>query len=151
MKQLVREQRDGLYAAGHQNLHMMLSEGVIAKIDAWKGRYRLRSRDAVVARVIRQCMTSTNPDAFVLRAASGQPETRRISPIVPADLADYVKRVQHRFHGIPYGPVFEMIVAQIGPDLADTPAPAPERLSVRESTRPAALVLSRTVSGAASS
>lgn len=151
VKQLVREQRGDLYAAGHQNLNMTLPTGVIAQIDAWKGRYRLRSRDAVVARVIRQCMATTSPDAFVLRAAALEPDTRRISPIVPAELADYVKRVQHRFHGIPYGPVFELIVAQVGGDLTEPSPGAAERPSVRKSTRPPSLVLPRTVSGASPS
>lgn len=117
--QLVREQRDGLYATGHQNLNMKLSAAVVAQIDVWKRRHRLRSRDAVVAQVIRQCMATASPETFVLRASADAPDVRRISPIVPADVADYVKGVQRRFHGIPYGPVFEMIVARIGAELAD--------------------------------
>lgn len=147
--QLVREQRDGLYAAGHQNLNMALAAPVIAQIDAWKRRHRLRSRDAVVALVIRQCMTLTEPEAFILRAAPRTDDTRRISPIVPADLADYVKRIQRHFHGIAYGPVFEMIVAEVGPDLNDNWPTEHEPLTVRESTMRASVVLSRTVPGVA--
>lgn len=128
-KELVQRQRDGLYATGHQNLNMTLPVDVVARIDIWKGRYRLRSRDAVVARVIRQCMATTDPDAFVLHAATRGPDVRRISPIVPADLSDYVKRVQNRFHGIAYGPVFEMIVAQVGEDLAEPAEPAASPLT----------------------
>lgn len=117
VRDLVREQRDGLYASGHQNLNMSLPSALIGRIDAWKSRYRLGSRDAVVARVIRQCMSTTTPDGFVLHAKPRCADMRRISPIVAADLAAYVKRIQDRFHGIAYGPVFEMIADRVGPDL----------------------------------
>lgn len=137
-KELIQQARACLYATGHQNLNMTLSVDVLARIDTWKGRYRLRSRDAVVARVIRQCMATTDLDTFVLHAATRGPEVRRISPIVPADLTSYVKRLQNRFHGIAYGPVFEMIVAQVGEDLAEAVAPCATPIASSDHGRPTA-------------
>ena len=119
VKELVREQRGELYASGHRNLNMVLPGELIERIDAWKRRYRLGSRDAVVARVIRQCMATTSPDAFILHARMRPLDTRRISPIVAAELAKYVRLIQVRFHGMAYGPVFEMIAARVGGDLSD--------------------------------
>lgn len=119
VKQLVREQRGELYASGHRNLNMVLPGDLIERIDVWKRRYRLGSRDAVVARVIRQCMATTNPDAFILHARARQMDTRRISPIVAAELADYVRLIQDRFHGLAYGPIFEMIASRVGADLPE--------------------------------
>ena len=113
MKELVQQQRSELYAAGHQNLNMALPEELIAQIDELKRRHRLRSRDAVISRAIRKCMATTSPDAFTRRAIEPGAVYRRISPIVPAELVDYVKRVQLRFRNIAYGPVFEMIFAEI--------------------------------------
>ena len=119
VKQLVREQRGELYASGHQNLNMVLPSELVDQLDAWKRRYRLGSRDAVVARVIRQCMATTSPDAFILHARTRPAEVRRISPIVAAELADYVRLIQHRFHGMAYGPVFEMIAGRIGANFSE--------------------------------
>ena len=119
VKELVRQQRGELYATGHQNLNMALPSGLIDEIDTLKKRYRLRSRDAVVARIIRQCMATVSPDDFVQREADGDATLRRISPIVENELADYVQQVQRRFRNMPYGPVFEMIFAEIGSDLSN--------------------------------
>ena len=127
MKELVQQQRRELYATGHQNLNMSLSVETVARIDALKQRYRLRSRDAVVARVIRQCMSTTQPETFVQRSADPDTSFRRISPIVAGELADYVRRVQLRFRSLAYGPVFEMILAEVGNDLTAAPVPAPDR------------------------
>ncbi len=121
VKELVQQQRNELYATGHQNMNMMLSQGVIAQIDALKVRYKLRSRDAVVGRVIRKCASLLDPDDFVWRAGDPDEVYRRISPIVPADLAAYVKQIQSRFRHIGYGPVFEMILAEVGSDLSPVP------------------------------
>ncbi|KRB78792.1 hypothetical protein ASE22_25195 [Sphingomonas sp. Root720] len=120
MKQLVQQQRDELYASGHRNLNMALSEGTIQQIDLMKKRYRLRSRDQVVARVIRKCSATVDPDSFVQHATSPATQYRRISPIIAGELADYVKQVQRRFRNIGYGPVFEMIFAEVGTDLSNT-------------------------------
>ena len=101
VKELVRQQRGELYATGHQNLNMALPSGLIDEIDTLKKRYRLRSRDAVVARIIRKCMATVSPDDFVQRAADGDATLRRISPIVANELADYVQQVQRRFRNMP--------------------------------------------------
>jgi hypothetical protein len=119
VKELVQQQRGELYATGNQNLNMALPEGVIAEIDALKKRYKLRSRDAVVSRIIRKCMSTISPDDFVQRPADGDTALRRISPIVANELVDYVQQVQRRFRNMPYGPVFEMIFAEIGSDLSN--------------------------------
>lgn len=118
VRQLVQQQRDGLYATGHQNLNMALPQAVIDHIDVLKKRYDLRSRDAVVARIIAKSQATASPDIFALRAADTGTVFRRISPIVPNELADYVKRIQLRFRNIAYGPIFEMMVAEVGPDLS---------------------------------
>ena len=120
MKELVQQQRDELYASGHQNLNMALSRWTIQQIDLIKTRYRLRSRDQVVARIIRKGLTTLDPDSFVQRASDPATEYRRISPIVAAELVNYVKQVQRRFRNIGYGPVFEMIFAEVGTDLSNT-------------------------------
>lgn len=120
IKQLVQERRDGLYATGHRNLNMALPEQAIAQIDAWKTRYRFRSRDAVVARVIERCMASAHPAAFVQRASSPEAALRRISPIVAVELAEYLKQVQRRFRNTGYGPIFEMMIDRVGDDLFET-------------------------------
>lgn len=127
MKELVQQQRRELYATGHQNLNMSLSVETVARIDALKQQHRLRSRDAVVARVIRKCMTTTQPEAFTQRPADPDTTFRRISPIVAGELADYVRRVQLRFRGLAYGPVFEMILAEVGSDLSAVLVPANDR------------------------
>lgn len=119
MKELVQQQRDGLYSTGHQNLNMALPVATIAQIDLLKKRYRLRSRDAVVARIIRKCSVMVEPDAFVQRAADPDTEYRSISPIVAHELAAYVKQVQRRFRNIGYGTVFVMIFAEVGTDLSN--------------------------------
>ena len=124
MKQLVQEQRNTLYAAGHQNLNMALRVEVIAQLDAWKHRLGLRSRDAVVALVLERCMATTLPDAFVHRASDPDASLKRISPIVSGVLARYMKRVQGRFRSQAYGPLFELMVQQAGADL--------ERFSARK-------------------
>lgn len=126
MKQLVQQQRHELYATGHQNLNMSLSVETVTRIDTLKKRYGLRSRDAVVARVIRKCMTTKRPDAFIQRSADPETQFRRISPIVAGELADYVRRVQLRFRSLAYGPVFEMILAEVGADLSYEPASSSE-------------------------
>ena len=118
MKQLVQQQRGELYASGHQNLNMAVSEATIAKIDEMKTRYRLRSRDAVVGRIIRRALSTVDPDSFVLRASVPGTAYRRISPIVAGELVDYVKRVQRRFHNLGYGPVFEMIFDEVGTNIS---------------------------------
>ena len=120
-KQLVQQQRAELYSTGHQNLNMALPTEVIEQIDLLKARHRLRSRDAVVARIIRKCMVTTHPDTLVQRATDPALKVRRISPIVPSELADYVKRIQRRFRNMAYGPVFEMIFAEVGTDLSNPP------------------------------
>lgn len=127
MKELVQQQRRELYATGHQNLNMSLSAETVARIDALKHRYHLRSRDAVVARVIRKCMATKQPETFVQRSADPDTTFRRISPIVAGELADYVRRVQLRFRSLAYGPVFEMILAEVGNDLTAAPVLAPDR------------------------
>ena len=119
MKQLVQQQRDELYASGHQNLNMALSERTIHQIDLMKKRYRLRSRDQVVARIIRKGST-IDPGSFVQRATDPDAQYRRISPIVSGELATYMKMVQRRFRNIGYGPVFEMILGQVGDDLSNS-------------------------------
>ena len=128
MKELVQQQRHALYAAGHRNLNMLLPVETVAQIDGLKKRYGLRSRDAVIARVIRKCMSTTKPEAFVQRAADPDTKFRRISPIVAGELADYVRRIQLRFRSVAYGPVFEMILAQIGTDLTITAVPPTDDL-----------------------
>ena len=120
MKELVQQQRDELYSSGHQNLNMALSKWTIQQIDLIKQRLRLRSRDQVVARIIRKGLTTLDPDGFVQRASDPTTEYRRISPIVAGELANYVKQVQRRFRNIGYGPVFEMIFAEVGADLSNT-------------------------------
>lgn len=117
VKQLVQEQRSQLYAAGHRNLNMALRSEVIARLDAWKQRLGLRSRDAVVALVLERCMATTLPDAFVQRASEPDASLKRISPIVPGELAAYMKRVQGVFRSQAYGPLFEMMVQQAGAEL----------------------------------
>src|SRR3546814_20491960 len=89
VKELVQQQRGELYASGHQNLNMALPAELIGEIDVLKKRYRLRSRDAVVARIIRKCMATVSPDDFVQRAADNNMSLRRISPFVPRTLAPY--------------------------------------------------------------
>lgn len=118
VRQLVQQQRDGLYATGHQNLNMTLPQGVIDHLDVLKKRYNLRSRDAVVGRVIAKSQATASPDLFALRAADAGTVFRRISPIVPNELADYVKQIQRRFRNIAYGPIFEMMFAEVSLDLA---------------------------------
>lgn len=120
MKELVQQQRDELYSSGHQNLNMALSEWTIQQIDLIKKRYRLRSRDQVVARIIRKGLTSLGPDSFVQRASNPETKYRRISPIIAGELVNYVKQVQRRFRNIGYGPVFEIIFAEVGTDLSNT-------------------------------
>lgn len=141
IKQLVQKRRDGLYASGHRNLNMALSEQAIAQLDAWKARYRLRSRDAVVARVIERCMASAHPTTFLQRAAAPEAVLRRISPIVAVELADYLKEVQRRFRSVAYGPIFEMLMDRIG-DALVAPArganDAGEGFSARKHERSAA-------------
>ena len=117
VKQLVQQQRDGLYASGHQNLNMALPQAVIDHIDVLKKRYNLRSRDAVVVLVIARSKATADPDIFALRAADAGTVFRRISPIVPNELAEYVKQIQGRFRNIAYGPIFEMMFAEVGLDL----------------------------------
>lgn len=140
-KELVQQQRGELYSSGHQNLNMALSAETIAQIDVLKERYGLRSRDAVVGRIIRHCMTTIEPEAFTLRAAGPDTVFRRISPIVPGELAEYVRRVQLRFRNLAYGPVFEMMLDQsdgnLGPSLALMQRPA-ERFPARKHDAPAA-------------
>lgn len=113
VKQLVQEQRNDLYATGHRNLNMALRVDVIAQLDAWKQSLGLRARDAVVALVLEQCMATTLPDAFVQHASDPGATLKRISPIVPGELAGYMKRVQGRFRNQAYGPLFEMMVRQV--------------------------------------
>lgn len=135
MKELVQQQRRALYDAGNRNLNMSLSLEAIEQIDALKRRYRLRSRDAVVARIIRKCMGSADADALTQRAADPRASYRRISPIVAGELVEFVKAVQVRFRGLAYGPVFEMLLAEVDGDLSPAPMPAqrrPEGYSARK-------------------
>ena len=118
VKELVQQQRDELYATGHQALKLSLSETMIEQIDLLKKQYKLKSRDAVVARIIRKCMETTSPEVFVQRASDPDIVYRCISPIVANELVDYVKQIQRRFRSITYGPVFEMIAAEVGNDLS---------------------------------
>lgn len=124
VRELVQRQRNELYAAGHQNVNMALPQQVIDHIDLLKKRYNLRSRNEVVARVIARSRAAFSPDTFASRAALRAVDKntfRRISPIVPNELADYMQQIQQRFRGVAYGPVFEMIFAEVGDDLS-TPA-----------------------------
>jgi hypothetical protein len=70
VKELVQQQRSGLYAAGNRNLNMAVSVQTLAQIDRLKRLYRHRSRDAIVARVIAAVMSSSEPDRFIERAAA---------------------------------------------------------------------------------
>ena len=121
VKALVQQQRGNLYSSGHQNLNMALPVEAIDQIDRLKKRYNLRSRDAVVARVIAKSHATLTPEAFTLRATDGAVVLKRISPIVPNELAGYVKRIQQQFRNIPYGPLFEMMLATVGADLTIPP------------------------------
>ncbi len=116
VKELVQHQRAGLYLTGHQNLNMVLPLSILEQIDHLKTRHGLRSRDAVVARIIAAAKATVDPDDFVQRAADVDTVFRRISPIVPNELAGYVQQIQRRFRNLAYGPVFEMIFAQVGSD-----------------------------------
>ncbi|MBB3588939.1 hypothetical protein [Sphingomonas sp. BK481] len=118
VRELVQQQRDALYASGHQNMAMSVRPEVIDQIDVLKKRYKLRSRDAVIARVIAKSKATFSPETFALQAADKN-TLRKISPIVPNDLVDYVKQIQRRFRGIACGPVFEMIFAEVGNDLSN--------------------------------
>ena len=118
VRELVDQQRGALYATGHQNVNMSLPQNVIERIDFLKARYGLRSRDAVVARIIAKSKTTIDPDHFVQRVADVDTVFRRISPIVPGELAIYMKQIQQRFRNLAYGPVFEMIFAEVGNDLS---------------------------------
>lgn len=125
VKQLVQQQRDGLYAQGHQNLHMTLPADAIARIDALKQRWALRSRDAVIARIVRQCMDTVPVDALVASISPIDVELRRLSPIIPGDLVAFVKQVQQRFRHRAYGPIVEMMLAAIDQERsADVRGPA---------------------------
>lgn len=119
MRELVQQQRSGLYAAGNRNLNMAVSLQTLAQIDRLKRLYRLRSRDAIVARVIAAVMANREPDRFVERAAAS-PDThyRWISPIIAIELIGFVKAVQARFRNMSLGGAFELIFAEIGDDLA---------------------------------
>lgn len=117
----VQRQRGKLYSSGHQNLNMALPVEAIDQIDRLKKRYNLRSRDAVVARVIAKSHATLTPEAFTLRATEGEAVFKRISPIVSNELAGYVKRIQQQFRNIPYGPLFEMMLATVGADLTMPP------------------------------
>lgn len=119
VKELVQQQRSGLYAAGNRNLNMAVSVQTLAQIDRLKRLYRHRSRDAIVARVIAAVMSSSEPDRFIERAAAS-PDTRYrwISPIIGLELIDFVKAVQARFRSMSLGGAFELIFAEIGEDLA---------------------------------
>lgn len=120
MKELVQQQRTELYATGNRNLNMAVSQETIEQIDALKKRYRLRSRDAIVARIIRKALATVGPDHYVQRAAAS-PDTvyRWISPIIAIELVDYVKEIQKRFRSLSLGSAFEMIFAEIGDDLSN--------------------------------
>ena len=121
VKELVQQQRDELYVTGHRNLRMSLSEDVITQLDVLKKNYGLRSRDAVVARIIRKAKASVAPKDYVQRPAADPDMTYRwISPIVAVELSDYVKDIQRCFRGLNYGPVFEMIFAVVGDDLSSS-------------------------------
>lgn len=119
VNELVQQQRDALYASGHRNLRMSLPEDIVRQLSEMKVRYRLGSRDMVVARVIRKAKATIRPDQFVQRTASA-PSTvyRWISPIVANELGDYLKDIQKHFRNLSYGAVFEMIFAEIGQDLS---------------------------------
>jgi hypothetical protein len=121
VKELVQQQRDELYAAGHQNINMSLPVPVVAMIDELKKRYKLRSRDAVVGRIIRKCMNTLPVDSFVLRPLPPADKMQKISPIVAGELADYMQEIQARFRHISYGPIFETILAKVGTDLSVAP------------------------------
>lgn len=119
VNELVQQQRDELYASGHQNLNMALPTEIIEQLDLLKKRYGLRSRDGVVCRIIRKSMNTVSPDSFVQGAGNANTVLRRISPIVPSELVAYVKEIQRGFRNIAYGPVFEMIFAEVGTDLSN--------------------------------
>lgn len=121
VKELVQQQRDSLYASGHQNINMLLPVSMVAMIDELKKRHKLRSRDAVVARIIRKCMHTVPADSFVLRPLPPAEKMQRISPIIAGELASYMQDIQARFRHISYGPIFETIVAEIGTDLSAVP------------------------------
>jgi hypothetical protein len=84
MKELVQQQRAELYATGNRNLNMAVSEATIQQIDRLKKEYRLRSRDAIVARIIRKASVTVSLDHYVQRAASSPIRfiagSRRLSP-----------------------------------------------------------------------
>lgn len=122
MKELVQQQRAELYATGNRNLNMAVSEATIQQIDSLKKVYRLRSRDAIVARIIRKASVTVSPDQYVQRAASS-PDTvyRWISPIIAIELVDYVKEIQKRFRNLSLGSAFEMVFAEVGHDLSNPP------------------------------
>lgn len=107
VKELVQQQRDALYATGHQNLNMALAEATVEQIGILKARYELRSRDAVVARIVRKGLATIEPDDFVMKPCDPDTVFRRIYPIAPPELVDYVKRIQKRFHNVGCGPVSE--------------------------------------------
>jgi hypothetical protein len=119
IRELVQQQRSSLYAAGNRNLNMAVSLQTLAQIDRFKRLYRLRSRDAIVARVIASVMTRHEPDRFVERAAvSPDMRYRWISPIIAIELIAFVKAVQARFRNMSLGGAFELIFAEIGEEQA---------------------------------
>jgi hypothetical protein len=120
MKELVQQQRAGLYETGNQTLCMAVPVPMIVQIDILKKRYGLRSRDAIIARIIRKSLTTIRPDSFVQRsAASPDIAYRWITPIVAIELVDYMKEIQKRFRSLSLGGAFEMIFAEVGEDLSN--------------------------------
>lgn len=121
MKELVQQQRAGLYATGNQTLCMAVPVSMIAQIDVLKKRYGLRSRDAIIARIIRRALTTIRPDSFVQRAATSPDIAYRwITPIVAIELVDYMKEIQTRFRNLSLGSAFEMVFAEVGDDISNS-------------------------------
>lgn len=140
---------------------MSVPASLVARLHDIKRQNGLRTRDAVIGAMLRIARTQHSLAEF--RLPPEPPEDDPLQPItaeVQAEQLEFLYRLQRQFRGAALGAALEA-VASVVTDLAppvqltliDLTEPAPgavEWLSVRESTSGPGLVLSRTVSGAAS-
>ena len=141
---------------------MTLPASLVMRFHDIKRQHGLRTRDAVIGSMLRIARTQHSLVDFQLPPEP--PECDPMQPItaeVQAEQLEFLYRLQRQFRGAALGAALEAVakvVTDLSPpvqlsliDLIETAPAAVEQLSVRESTSAPSLVLSRTVSRAASS
>lgn len=120
----VRHQRATQREHGYRAIGLRLPVPLIEQLDEVKLKYKLRSRDPVIARIIRHAYETTDVrDLVIPPPYPADVVCKGVCVTLSEELRDYLKSIQAHFRGrtVSGSTAFEMLVAAHGTDIAALP------------------------------